>query len=152
MRARLGSFADQVYPTIAFTWYSQAFQSKEALQPRDRVRKGICAFRGAGQWWWHLRFRVKAAWPAKCIRFFPFIRRRWGRWHYSRGRSGGIDFRHEIYRGLQWISDANETKKEMRDFQHNLVWRCVHPDPELSMKRMFSSIICTSTGMHPRAR
>jgi len=27
-----------------------------------------------------------------------------------------------------------KTKKEMRDFQHNLVWRCVHPDPELSMK------------------
>ena len=50
------------------------------------------------------------------------------------GAAAGIDFSREIYRGLQWISYANETQNEMRDFERNLVWRCVHPDPELSMK------------------
>ena len=134
LRGWLGSFADQVYPTIAFTWYSQAFQSKEALQRAIECGKGICRVQGPlGQWWWHYdsrEGRVASMYPVFSVHqeamgpmaLFPL------------GSAAGIDFRHEIYRGLQWISDANETKKEMRDFEHNLVWRCVHPAPELSMK------------------
>jgi hypothetical protein len=134
LRGWMGSFADQVYPTIAFTWYSQAFQSKEALQRAIECGKGICRVQGPlGQWWWHYdsrEGRVASMYPVFSVHqeamgpmaLFPL------------GAAAGIDFNREIYRGLQWISDANETGKEMRDFENNFVWRCVHPDPEFSMK------------------
>jgi hypothetical protein len=134
VRGWMGSFADQVYPTIACTWYSQAFQSKEARQRAIDCGKGICRVQGPlGQWWWHYdsrEGRVASMYPVFSVHqeamgpmaLFPLA------------DASGMDFRREIYGGLQWISDANETGKEMRDSERNLVWRCVHPDPEFSMK------------------
>jgi len=134
LRGWMGSFADQVYPTIAFTWYSRAFRSNEALQRAIECGKGICRVQGSlGQWWWHYdsrEGRVASMYPVFSVHqeamgpmaLFPL------------GEAAGIDFRRNIYRGLQWISDANETHQEMRDFEKNIVWRCVHPDPESSMK------------------
>jgi hypothetical protein len=134
VRGWMGSFADQVYPTIAFTWYSTAFQSKEALTRAIETGKGICRVQGAlGQWWWHYdsrEGRVASMYPVFSVHqeamgpmaLFPL------------SEASGLDFQREIYRGLQWISNANETGQEMRDFEHGLVWRCVHPSPAASMK------------------
>lgn len=134
VRGWMGSFADQVYPTIACNWYGQAFQSQEAIQRAIDCGRGICRAQGPlGQWWWHYdsrEGRVASMYPVFSVHqeamgpmaLFPL------------GDVSGIDFRREIYGGLQWISDANETGKEMRDFERDLVWRCVHPDPEFSMK------------------
>ncbi|GAC1664216.1 MAG: hypothetical protein NVS9B4_19540 [Candidatus Acidiferrum sp.] len=133
-RGWLGSFADQVYPTIAFTRYSQAFRSSEALDRALQCGTGICRVQGPlGQWWWHYDSRtgkVASMYPVFSVHqeamgpmaLFPLV------------EATGRDFRENIYRGLQWIGTANELGQEMRDFSNNLVWRRMHPLPQFSMK------------------
>jgi hypothetical protein len=134
LRGWMGSFADQVYPTLAFTRYSQAFHSREALDRAVQCGLGICRVQGPlGQWWWHYDSRtgkVASMYPVFSVHqeamgpmaLFPLA------------EATRRDFRENIYRGLQWIGDANELHREMRDFSHNLVWRRIHPLPQSSMK------------------
>jgi len=134
LRGWLGSFADQVYPILAFTRFSEAFKQREALERALACGLGICRVQGPlGQWWWHYDSRagrVADMYPVFSVHqeamapmaLFPLAE--------STGRS----FDEAIYRGLEWISGANELETDMRDFTHNLVWRRIHPVPEFSMK------------------
>jgi hypothetical protein len=133
-RGWLGSFADQVYPILAFTRFSEAFKQREALERALACGLGICRVQGPlGQWWWHYDSRagrVADMYPVFSVHqeamapmaLFPLAE--------STGRS----FDEAIYRGLEWIGGANELETEMRDFTHNLIWRRIHPVPEFSMK------------------
>ena len=134
LRGWVGSFADQVYPILALTRYSQAFDSSDALDRASLTARGICRVQGPlGQWWWHYdsrEGRIASMYPVFSVHqeamgpmaLFPL------------GEATGQDFTQNIYRGLEWISDANETGKDMRNFSENLVWRNVHPLFEFSMK------------------
>ncbi|MGH9822191.1 MAG: hypothetical protein ACREDR_02870, partial [Blastocatellia bacterium] len=59
LRGWMGSFADQVYPILAMTRYSQAFESREALSRALECGRAICRVQGPlGQWWWHYDSRA----------------------------------------------------------------------------------------------
>ena len=59
LRGWLGSFADQVYPILAMTRFSEAFKQPEALERALACGLGICRVQGPlGQWWWHYDSRV----------------------------------------------------------------------------------------------
>lgn len=134
LRGWLGSFADQVYPILAFTRFSEAFKQPEALQRALACGLGICRVQGPlGQWWWHYDSRagrVADMYPVFSVHqeamapmaLFPLA------------QSTGGSFDEAIYRGLEWIGGANELETDMRDFTHNLIWRRIHPLPEFSMK------------------
>ena len=54
LRGRIGSFADQVYPTIAFARLSQALQDSEARQFAMRTAEKMAELQGPmGEWPWH---------------------------------------------------------------------------------------------------
>jgi hypothetical protein len=134
LRGWMGSFADQVYPILAFTRYSQAFQVPGALERALQCGQGICRAQGPlGQWWWHYDSRagkVASMYPVFSVHqeaMGPMVL-------FPLGEATGRDFSENIYRGLRWIAGANELGQEMRDFSHNFVWRNIHPVPETSMK------------------
>lgn len=134
MRGWMGSFADQVYPILAFTRYSQAFQSKDALKRALECARGICKAQGPlGQWWWHYDSRVgrvASMYPVFSVHqdaMAPMVL-------FAVGEATGEDFREPIYKGLEWIGGANELGKDLRDSTNDLVWRRIHPVPESSMK------------------
>lgn len=134
LRGWLGSFADQVYPILALTRFSEAFKQPEALERALACGMGICRVQGPlGQWWWHYDSRagrVADMYPVFSVHqeamapmaLFPLA------------ESTGRNFDEAIYRGLEWIGGANELETDMRDFRHNLIWRCIRPVPEFSMK------------------
>ena len=134
LRGWMGSFADQVYPILAFTRYSQAFHSAEALQRALGCARGICREQGSlGQWWWHYDSRVgrvASMYPVFSVHqdaMAPMVL-------FAAAEATGEDFRENIYLGLDWIAGQNELQKDLRDTDNNLVWRRIHPMPESSMK------------------
>ncbi len=134
LRGWLGSFADQVYPILALTRFSQAFKQPEALERALACGLGICRAQGPlGQWWWHYDSRV-----GKVASMYPvFSVHQEGMAPmalFPLAESSGRSFDEAIYRGLEWIGGANELETDMRDFNHNVVWRRIHPVPESSMR------------------
>jgi hypothetical protein len=134
LRGWMGSFADQVYPILALTRYSQAFHSSEAMQRALGCARGICREQGPlGQWWWHYDSRVgrvASMYPVFSVHqdaMAPMVL-------FANGEAAGEDFRESIYLGLDWIAGQNELQLDLRDTKENLVWRRVHPVPESSMK------------------
>jgi hypothetical protein len=134
LRGWMGSFADQVYPILAFTRYSQAFHSSEALQRALGCARGICREQGSmGQWWWHYDSRigrVASMYPVFSVHqdaMAPMVL-------FANGEVTGEDFRESIYLGLDWIAGQNELGQDLRDTKENLVWRRIHPVPESSMQ------------------
>jgi hypothetical protein len=134
LRGWLGSFADQVYPIIALTRFSEAFQRPEALERALACGIGICRAQGPlGQWWWHYDSRagkVASMYPVFSVHqegMAPMAL-------FALGEATGHGFDEAIYRGLEWIGSANELNVDMRDFSKNVVWRRIHPVPEFSMK------------------
>ena len=96
--------------------------------------QGICRVQGPlGQWWWHYDSRVGRV--ASMYPVFSVHQEAMGPMAlFPLGEATGQDFREPIYKGLQWIGTKNELGREIRDFERNLVWRCVRPVPESSMK------------------
>ena len=39
----------------------------------------------------------------------------------------GQDFGENIFRGLRWIYGSNELGADVRDFERNVIWRCILP-------------------------
>jgi hypothetical protein len=134
LRGWMGSFADQVYPIIALTRFSQVLHEKDALDRALLAGKGICRVQGPlGQWWWHYDSRVGRV--ASMYPVFSVHQEAMGPMAlFPLGEVAGQDFRQPIYKGLHWIGTQNELGREIRDFEHNLVWRCVRPVPESSME------------------
>ena len=134
LRGWLGSFADQVYPILALTRFNEAFKQPKALERALACGLGICRAQGPlGQWWWHYDSRtgaVASMYPVFSVHqegMAPMVL-------FPLAESTGRSFDEAIYRGLEWITGANELETDMRDFDHNLVWRRIHPVPEFSMK------------------
>jgi hypothetical protein len=134
LRGWLGSFADQVYPILALTRFSEAFEQPEALERALACGVGICRAQGPlGQWWWHYDSRggtVASMYPVFSVHqegMAPMAL-------FALAESTGHSFDEAIYRGLEWIGGANELETDMRDFVHHLIWRRIHPVPAFSMK------------------
>jgi hypothetical protein len=125
-RRHIGSFADQVYPTIAFSRYAQAYQRQESAQRALRCARRICELQGEyGQWWWHYDSRtgdVIEPYPVYSVHqhgMAPMAL-------FAAGDATGENFSAGIVRGLEWITGANEIHRDMRDPEAGVVWRCAY--------------------------
>lgn len=125
MRARVGAFADQVYPIYAFSSFAQAFDVEEAAKDALRCGESICRLQGPlGQWWWHydaVSGKVIGRYPVFSVHqagMAPMAL-------FKLSQVSGADFSSYIYRGLKWIYGENELNCDFRDPHTHLIWRSI---------------------------
>lgn len=128
VRGRIGSFADQVYPTIAFARLSQALQDEKARQMALRTAEKMCELQAPfGEWCWHydsVSGRVVSRYPVYSVHqhaMGPMML-------FAANEATGCDFSEAIYEGLAWISGNNELRRDFVEPSLGLVWRCVYLD------------------------
>ena len=126
MRARVGAFADQVYPIYAFSRFAHAFSVEEAAKDALRCALAICRWQGPlGQWWWHydaVTGKVISQYPVFSVHqagMAPMAL-------FAVSQASGADFSTNIYHGLRWIYGANELNFDFRDSGANLIWRSIY--------------------------
>lgn len=132
VRGRIGSFADQIYPIYAMSKFALAFDVEEPLGAALECAAAICSAQGPlGQWWWlydsHTG-RVASRYPVYSV-------------HQQGMAPMGLfaleevthrSFGEAIHKGLAWIFGANEMSVDMRDSEHNVVWRCIRPKSKVT--------------------
>jgi hypothetical protein len=128
LRGRIGSFADQVYPTIAFARLSQALHDDKARQMALRTAEKMCELQGSfGEWSWHydsVTGRVVSRYPVYSVHqhaMGPMML-------FAASEATGRDFSDAIYKGLAWISGDNELRRDFVEPSPGLVWRCIYLD------------------------
>ena len=128
VRGRIGSFADQVYPTIAFARLSQAIGDDKARQMAQRTAEKMCELQAPlGEWSWHydsVTGRVVSRYPVYSVHqhaMGPMML-------FAASEATGRDFSAAIYRGLAWISGSNELHRDFVEPSLGLVWRCIYLD------------------------
>ena len=128
LRGRIGTFADQVYPTIAFSLLAQARNDENARLAARRTAERVCQLQGPyGEWCWHYDShtgRVISRYPVYSVHqhaMAPMML-------FAAGEATGQDFTQAIYRGLEWISGNNELQRDFVEPSLGLVWRCIYLD------------------------
>jgi len=126
LRRRIGSFADQVYPTIALARLSQANDDREAREMALRTADTMCELQGPlGEWSWHYdaaTARVVSRYPVYSVHqhaMAPMML-------FAAGDACGRDFSEAIFKGLAWISGCNELRRDFIEPEPGLVWRCIY--------------------------
>jgi hypothetical protein len=129
VRGRIGTFADQVYPTIAFARLSQALQDEKARQMALRTAEKMCELQAPlGEWCWHydsVSGRVVSRYPVYSVHqhaMGPMML-------LAASEASGCDFSKAIYKGLTWISGNNELHRDFVEPSLGLVWRSIYLDP-----------------------
>ncbi len=128
-RGRIGSFADQVYPTIAFARLSRALPDEKARQMALRTAEKMCELQAPlGEWCWHydsVSGRVVSRYPVYSVHqhaMGPMML-------FEASEATGCDFSEAIYKGLAWISGNNELRRDFVEPSLGLVWRCIYLEP-----------------------
>jgi hypothetical protein len=128
VRGRIGTFADQVYPTIAFARLSQALQDDKARQMALRTAEKMCELQAPlGEWCWRydsLSGRVVCRYPVYSVHqhaMGPMML-------FAASEATGRDFSDAIYKGLAWISGHNELHRDLVEPSLGLVWRSMYLD------------------------
>jgi hypothetical protein len=128
LRGRIGSFADQVYPTIAFARLSQALNDRKAREMASRTAEKMCALQGPlGEWSWHYDSetgKVLSRYPVYSVHqhaMGPMML-------LAAAEATGRDFSEAIYKGLSWISGSNELHRDFIEPSLRLVWRSIYLD------------------------
>jgi len=132
LRGRIGSFADQIYPIYAMSKFAVAFQQEAPSKRALDCAKAICEAQGElGQWWWlydSQSGRVSSKYPVYAVHqqgMAPMGL-------LAAEEATGHNFQEPIYKGLRWITGANELGEDMRDMSQNLIWRCIYPHQKYS--------------------
>lgn len=125
-RRRIGSFADQVYPTIAFARLSQALNDIDARYQALRTATIMCELQGAmGEWSWHYdsaNGKVVSRYPVYSVHqhaMAPMML-------FAAAEAASCDFSEAIYKGLAWISGNNELHLNFIEPSLSLIWRCLY--------------------------
>jgi hypothetical protein len=128
VRGRIGSFADQVYPTIAFARLSQALRDEKARLMAIRTAEKMCQLQAPlGEWCWHydsVRGKVVSRYPVYSVHqhaMGPMML-------FAVSEATGFDFNKSIRKGLAWISGGNELRRDFVEPSLGLVWRCIYLD------------------------
>ena len=126
LRHRIGTFADQVYPTIALARLSRVFCDTNARETALRTAQKMCALQGAkGEWSWHYdaaRGKVISRYPVYSVHqhaMAPMML-------FDAGEAANHDFSDAILKGLDWIGGSNELHSDFIEPNLNLVWRCIY--------------------------
>jgi hypothetical protein len=146
LRGRIGSFADQVYPSYALSVFAQAFNRKEALDPAIEVAKAVCRLQGKlGQWWWHYDAKsggVLGRYPVYSVHQYgmaPMML-------LMVGECAGLDFSRHIYPGLEWITGKNEIAESLVDSERRMIWRNISPSMLRCFQEELGSLIINPVG------
>ena len=146
LRGRIGSFADQVYPSYALSVFSQAFNRKEALDPAIENAKAVCRLQGEhGQWWWHYDAKSGGAlgrYPVYSVHQYgmaPMML-------FMVGERAGLDFSRYIYLGLEWITGKNEIAESLVDSERQMIWRNISPTRIRCFQEELRSLIIKPVG------
>ncbi len=126
LRARIGTFADQVYPIYALSKFALAFQIDGAAELSKSCAQSIVRAQGPlGQWCWHYDSstgEVTRRYPVFSVHqdgMAPMAL-------FAAGEVSGIDFSEQIYKGLRWIGGNNELKVNMVSESSKVIWRSIH--------------------------
>jgi len=125
---RFGTFSDQIHSIYALTAFARAFQIEEPLASALGCANSICALQGEmGQWWFlydKRACRVVNRYPVSSL-------------HQegtapvgllALGEATGQSFHKSIYKGLSWITGANELGTDLRSLDLGLVWDSIRPE------------------------
>jgi hypothetical protein len=125
LRGRIGSFADQIYSVYAMAKFATAFHIEEPLSGAFECAMAICRAQGElGQWWWLYDAdsgRTSSRYPVYSVHqqgMAPMGL-------FALEEATGHSFTEQIHKGLRWIYGQNELGVDVRDLEHNLVWRCI---------------------------
>jgi hypothetical protein len=128
LRGRIGSFADQVYPTIAFARLSLALNDNKAREMASRTAEKMCELQGPlGEWSWHYDSatgKVLSRYPVYSVHqhaMGPMML-------FAASEATGRDFSEAIYKGLAWIGGNNELGRDFVEPSLGLVWRSIYLD------------------------
>lgn len=126
LRRKIGSFADQVYPTIAFARLSQASNDTDARDRALRTATTMCGLQGAlGEWSWHYDAatgKVVSRYPVYSVHqhaMAPMML-------FAAAEAANCNFNEAIYKGLAWIGGNNELALNFVEPSLNLIWRCAY--------------------------
>jgi hypothetical protein len=126
VRRRIGSFADQVYPTIAFARLAQALNDEDARARALRTASIMCQLQAPlGEWSWHYDSstgKVVSRYPVFSVHqhaMAPMML-------FAAGEAAQCDFNAAIHKGLAWISGDNELHRDFVEPDLGLVWRCIY--------------------------
>ncbi len=127
-RGRIGSFADQVYPTIAFARLSLALHDDKARRMAQRTAEKMCELQASfGEWCWQydsVSGRVVSRYPVYSVHqhaMGPMML-------FAAGEAADRDFSEPIYKGLAWIHGNNEMRRDFVEPSLGLVWRSIYLD------------------------
>jgi poly-beta-1,6-N-acetyl-D-glucosamine synthase len=126
LRGRIGTFADQVYPIIAFARLSQALDDEKARKMALLSAERMCALQGSlGEWSWHydsVSGRVVSRYPVYSVHqhaMGPMML-------FAVEEATGNSFDSAIQKSVSWISGNNELHQDFVEPSFGLVWRCIH--------------------------
>jgi len=126
LRRRIGTFADQVYPTIAFALLSRAHQDETARAMALRTAETMCTLQGAhGEWYWHfdsVSGKVVSRYPVYSVHqhgMGPMML-------FAVEESTGRRFSQAIHKSLSWIGGNNDLDRNLVDPSLGLVWRAIY--------------------------
>lgn len=129
VRGRIGSFADQVYPTIAFARLAKVLNDDTAREIAQRTAQKICRLQGPlGEWCWQYDSasgRVVSRYPVYSVHqhaMGPMML-------FEAGEASESDFSGPIQRGLAWISGNNEMHRDFIEPALGLIWRSIYLEP-----------------------
>lgn len=128
-RRRIGSFADQVYPTIAFARMAMALDDEDARDLALRTATTMCELQAPmGEWSWQYDAatgRVVSRYPVYSVHqhaMAPMML-------FAAGDASGSDFSNAVSKGLAWIGGSNEVRRDLVERSLGLVWRCIYLRP-----------------------
>jgi hypothetical protein len=126
LRARIGTFADQVYPIYALSQCARAFQIAGAAELSQSCAQAIIRAQGPlGQWCWHYDSstgEVTRRYPVFSVHqdgMAPMAL-------FAAGEVSGIDFSEPVYKGLRWIGGNNELNVNLVSESSKVIWRSIH--------------------------
>ncbi len=125
---RIGTFADQIYAIYALTAFARAFQIEEPLGSALGCANAVRALQGEmGQWWFlydKRACRVVNRYPVFSVHqdgIAPLGL-------LALGEATGQSFHESIYKGLSWITGANELGRDLRNQDDRaLIWDSIGP-------------------------
>jgi hypothetical protein len=119
---RFGTFADQIYAIYALTTFARAFQIEEPLASALACANSVRSLQGEeGQWWFLYNKRT-----CRVVNQYPVM---------SLHQDGtaplalfaveeitGQSFHDPVYKGLSWVTGANELGEDLRNLDQGLIW------------------------------
>jgi hypothetical protein len=119
---RFGTFRDQMYAIYALSTFGKAFQIEEPLSPALNCANAMRALQGEmGEWWFLYDKRT-----GRVANRYPVFS-----WQQDGlaplgllavGEATGQSFHEAIYKGLSWISGANQLGNDLRNVDHGVIW------------------------------